>query len=217
MAAVANVSKDRIQIFRTRAVLVAGLIDLIFGLAILVVGLGLAAWGKGRDTLPLGLALAVVALVLVLSGLSRMTARLEVGPHSVAWRWSFSRFEVPLTDLDDADLVEKGSPASGASWAGFLGGGLFGVVALWIVELAAAFLSSEPGLGPYELVVIKHHGGAVAVKPIGAWSTRSSHSQANDAVRAIKKAISSSAGRVLSPAPPPAALRYDAWDSIRDS
>jgi hypothetical protein len=212
MADLAGGGDGQIQVFRTRAVVVAGLGDVGAGTAIVAAGIWLASWQGGRDGLPLGLALMVVGTFTLLTGTARVTARVELSETQVTWRWSFARFRVPLADLEDAALVEKGSPASGSSWAGFLGGGLFGVLALWVIDLAAGFLSSEPTLGPLELMVIKHHGGAVAVKPISAWSTRNSHSEANNAVRAIKKAIDSSARREPSPARQPAALRHDAWD-----
>jgi len=192
---------------------VAGLVDTLVGVALLIVGVSLVAGRGTRDALPLGLALSVTALILLLTGLGRMTARLEINETSVAWHWALSRFEVPLADLEDADLVEKGSPSSGASWAGFLAGGLFAAAVWWIVELAAAFLSRGPSLGPLDLVVIKHHGVAVEVRSISAWSTRSSRAQADEAVRAVKTAIASSAARVPLGPPPPSMIRHDAWDT----
>jgi hypothetical protein len=216
MVDVAGGSNSRIQVFRSRAVVVAGLVDVIAGTAILGTGIWLAWWRGGRDGLPLGLALVVVGMFTLLSGTGRVTSRMELSDTRVAWRWTFSRSDVALQDLEDADLVEKGSPASGASWAGFLGGGLIGGLVWWLTELAAAFVSSEPSLGAFELVVIKHHGGAVAVKPISAWSNHTPHSQANDAVRAVKNAIDSR--RQGTPrAPQPASLRHDAWDAARDA
>ena len=216
MAEVSDGNGERRLVFRTRAVLVAGLVDVVLGSVLLATGAGLSAWGGRRYGLPVGLTLSVVALIILLSGVGRVTSRFELSATQVTWRWTFSKSAVKLVDLEDADLVEKGSPGSGASWAGFLAGGLFGMAVWWLLDLAVAFLSSEPSLGPLELVLIKRHGGAVAVKPISAWSTRSSHSQAGDAVRAIKQAISASADRVSPPAPPLAALRYDEWDPIRD-
>ena len=217
MAYVAGGNSDGVQVFRTRAVRVAGLVDVILGSTLLAVGASFVAWRSGHNGLPIGLAIAIVALTILIVGLGRVTARLELTSTEVRWKWTFSGFRAALTELDDADLVEKGSPASGASWAGFLGGGFYGVFIWWVLELVVAFFTSEPSLGPLELVVIKHHGGAVAVPPISAWSTRSSHSEANEAVRAIKAAISASAGRSPTATPPSAVLRYDAWDAIRDS
>jgi hypothetical protein len=217
MAYVTEGGSDEVQVFRTRAVRVAGLVDVTLGTTLLAVGAFFVGWRTRHNGLPIGLAMAVVALTILIIGLGRMTARLELTSSEVRWKWTFSRFSVALTDLDDADLVEKGSPASGASWAGFLGGGFYGVFVWWFLELAVAFFTSEPSLGPLELVVIKHHGGAVAVPPISAWSTRTSHSEANEAVRAIKAAVSATTGRLPNSAPRPAVLRYDAWDSIRDN
>ena len=208
----ANDGTDRTQVFRTRAVIVAGLVDILFGSAMLFIGVGLAAVRGSRDALPFGLALSVVALITLLTGLGRMTARMELSETSVAWTWTFSRFEVALSDLADAELVEKGSPASGASWAGFLGGGLIVAAAWWIVELAAAFVRSGPSLGPLELVVIKRHGGAAEVRPISAWSTHASRSQANAALHAVRTAIAASARRRPPGPPPPSMIRHDAWD-----
>ena len=79
----------------------------------------------------------------------------------------------------------------------------------WLFDVLSAFFKSEPSLGSVELVAIKHHGGPVPVKPIGAWSTRASHSEANQALQHLKAAIASSSH----PAPvTPDILRTDAWD-----
>lgn len=215
MAAVSSEGTKPPQVFRSRAVLVAGLADLIAGGGIVCAGAGLAAWWGNRDALPLGLAISVVGLLLLLSGLGRVTARLEVDTTRVAWTWACSRQEVALADLEDAELVEKGSPASGASWAGVLGGGFLSAVVWWLVGLFAAFVGSEPGLGSYDLVVIKRYGAPLEVKPISAWSTHSSNSQAMEAVRAVKAAINGSVHRFPSQPPLPI-IRSDAWDSPSD-
>ena len=200
----------RRHVLRTRAVLVAGVVDFTVGIAVLVTGLGLVAWRGTRDALPLGLAIFVAGLILVLTGLGRMTARLEITHSCVVWTWAFSRHEVPLTELEDAALVEKGSPASGASWAGFLGGGFLSALAWWFVELVAAFVGSEPSLGALDLVLIKHHGTPLEIKAVSSWSTRHSHSQANEALQAVKTAIISSQHRAPQG---PRILRHDAWES----
>jgi hypothetical protein len=209
MAAIAGNDTSRNQVFRARAVSVAGTVDLVVGSVVVLLGAGLAAGRGNRDAVPVGLAIAVVGLFLALTGLGRMTARLEVTATSVAWTWAFSRHELPVSELEDAALVEKGSPASGAAWAGFLGGGFFGVLAWWLVELVAATVSSEPTIGAFDLVLSKHHGAPVEVRPISSWSTRSSHSQADEALQAVRTAITSSAHitpqhlRIL---------RHDAWE-----
>ncbi len=191
----------------------AGLVDILLGVAVLIAGVSLAAERGSRDALPLGLTLSVVALILLLTGLGRVTARMKISETRVAWTWALSRFEVALTDLEDADLVEKGSPASGSSGAGFLGGGLLAAAVWWIVELAAAFVQSGPSLGPLDLVVVKRHGGTMEVKPISAWSTQASRAQADEAVRALRTAIAASARRSPPGRPPPSMIRHDAWDT----
>jgi hypothetical protein len=209
----APTDNQRTGVFRTRAVLVAGVLDFTFGIAILIVGLVLIVERENRDALPLGLAISVVGVIILLTGLGRMTSRLEVTDTSVSWTWGFSRHDVAFRELEDADLVEKGAPASGASWAGFLGGGFLAVLALWLVELVTAVMSSEPTLGPLDLVVIKHHGDPVEIKPISAWSTRSSHTQANLALQAVKTGIASSSSRSPQRLP---ILQHDEWDTSKE-
>jgi hypothetical protein len=186
-----------------------GTIDVVVGLAVLAFGVGLAAAPGGGTALPLGLAISIVGVMLLLSGLGRMTARLEVTGTGVAWTWSFSRHELAFDDLDDAALVEKGSPASGGAWAGVLGGGFVSAVAWWLLDTVSAFVHSEPSLGSVELVLIKRYGGPVEVKPISAWSTRSSHSQANEALGVVQTAIAGSARPAPHRLP---ILRDDAWE-----
>jgi hypothetical protein len=198
------------HVLRTRAVLVAGVIDFTVGIAVLVASLGLLAWRGNRDALPLGLAIFVAGFILVLTGLGRMTARLEVTQSCVVSTWAFSRHEVALTELEDAALVEKGSPASGASLAGFLGGGFLFALVWWVVELVAALVGSQPSLGAFDLILIKRHGAPVEVKAISSWSTRHSHSQANEALRAVKAAITASTRQAPQD---PRILRHDAWEN----
>lgn len=190
--------------------LVAGFLDLVLGLAVLVVGIGLVVGRDNRDAVPLGLTFCVVGALLVVSGLGRVTARLDVHPDTVTWRWNFSQHQIPLTDLEGAALVEKGSPAPGASWAGFLGGGFSSVLAWWLVDVAHGFFDSEPSLGPLDLVVIRHHGGSVEIKAISAWSTSASHSQANEALRVLDAAIGSSGHP---PEQGPRILLHDEWET----
>ena len=155
----------------------------------------------------------MVGLIALLSGLSRMTARMEISKAQLTWTWSFSKQTLALEDIDDASLVVKGAPASGAAWSGFLGGGFFGVLAWWLFDVFWAFFKSEPSLGSVELIVIKHYGGPVPIKPIGAWSTKPSHSEAAEALDSLKTAIASSSRRQQKSS---RILRTDAWDQSGD-
>src|SRR5665213_2425916 len=190
-------------VFRSRAARVAGIIDFVVGLIVVLAGSGLAVQGGNRNALPLGLAICLVGLIVLLSGLSRMTARMEISKTHLTWTWSFSKQTLALEDLDDAALVVKGAPASGAAWAGFLGGGFVGVLAWWLFDLCWAFFNSEPSLGSVELIAVKHYGGPVPIKPIGAWSTRPSHSEAAQALDSLKTAIASSSRCLLYTSPIP--------------
>jgi len=187
-------------VFRSRAVRVAGLVELAAGAVIVLAGIGLASLGGIRDALPIGLVMTVLGAVLIVSGLGRATARMDITRTHLTWTWSFSRHELALEDLNDAALVEKGAPASGAEWSGFLGRGIVAVAGWWLVaggwwlyETAWAQFMSEPSLGNAELVWIEHHGGPVSVKPIGAWTTSDSHSEANRALGSLQAAIAASA------------------------
>ena len=198
-------------VFRSRAVRVAGIIDFVVGFIVILVGSGLAVWGGNRNALPIGLTICIVGLIVLITGLSRVSARMEISKTHVTWTWSFSKQTLALVDLDDAALVVKGAPASGAAWSGFLGGGYIGVLALWLFDGFRAFLSSEPSLGSVELVVIKRYGGQVPIKPVGAWSTQPARSEAAQALDSLKIAIASSSRRrpVVS-----RNLRTDAWDEL---
>lgn len=59
------------------------MIDLAIGLTVVLVGLGLALLSGIRNAVPLGLAICIAGLVLLLSGLSRITARMEVSKHPI--------------------------------------------------------------------------------------------------------------------------------------
>lgn len=209
MAADANLRPAPHQVFKSRAVVVAGLVDVVAGLAVLAFGVGAAALGHSGVALPLGLTMAVVGVVLLLSGLGRMTARLEVTGSGVVWVWAFARHELAFEELVDASLVEKGSPASGGASAGLLGGGLLGAAAWWAFDAVLAFVTSEPTVGSFDLVLVKRYGGPVEVRSISAWSTRASHSQANAALEALKTAITE---RSRSTPHRFSTLRDDAWE-----
>jgi hypothetical protein len=194
--------------FRSRAVVVSGVVDMVIGVGALGIGASVAA-GTTKNALPLALLLLLVGAYLVISGLGRVTARLEVCSDRVRWRWSFSWHELELRELEDAALVEKGSPASGASWSGYLAGGFTWVFIWWIGELVYSVFSNEPSLGPVELVLIPRHGTPEEVRPITAWSSRQSHSQAKKALDAVRSAI-------MITAPAPAQnwhLLHDEWES----
>ena len=194
--------------FRSRAVVVAGTADIVIGVGALGIGASIAA-GNSKNALPLGLLVLLVGAYLMISGLGRVTARLEVCSDRVRWRWYFSWHAVELREIEDAALVEKGSTASGASWSGFLGGGFVSVFIWWVGELVCSVFGNEPSIGSVELVVIRHHGSPVEVRPISVWSTRSSHSQANQALDAVKSAIE------VGPSAPAQnwQLLHDQWES----
>jgi hypothetical protein len=170
----------------------AGMFGAAIGFAVLGFGVVVAATLRGGSALPLGLAIGVSGLLFLLSGLGRMTARMEITGTRVVWTWSFSRHEVSIDDLVDAALVEKGSPVSGGSMAGLLGAGLTGVAALWLYDSLTAVARSAPTLGTVELVLIKRYGGPVEITPISAWSTPSAMAQANEALVAVQTAIDGS-------------------------
>jgi hypothetical protein len=139
--AVATEPTGRSRVFRARAVLIPGFVDLTLGLTVLVVGLGVLARRGYHGALPFGLTISFFGLIVLLTGFGRVTSRLEVTARSLIWTWGVSRHEVDLGELEDAALVEKGSPASGASWAGFLGDGFLSVLVWWLVELFTASLA----------------------------------------------------------------------------
>ncbi len=154
------------------------------------------------------MALGVVGLIFLVTGLGRMTARMEVGPTEVRWTWSFATERLALDELVDCALVEKGSPAAGGAWVGFLGGGIFMVLVWWLVDVVSALVRSAPSLGSLELVAVKRYGGPVTIKPISAWSTPSSHSQVTEALVALQTAIDAVARPTPRELP---ILRNDAW------
>ena len=198
------------QVFRSRAVVVAGIIEFVFGLVISAVGIGLAALVAGPSALPFGLAFCVLGIVMVIAGLGRMIARMEVGPSQLSWIWSFSRHTIALSELTDCALVEKGSPASGGAWAGFLGGGFLAILLWWLIDTFSAIVRSEPSTGSMELVAIRRYGGPLPIGPICCWSTPASQSQATEALLAVQNAIHLNARPAVKQLP---LLRHDSWES----
>ena len=198
-----------IRSYRSRAVLVAGCVDLAVGLCALLVGIDLAASSSSGSARPVGLAICILSVVLIGSGVGRMRARIELEPTTPRWTWAFSTHELPLDGLMDAALIEKGAPASGAAWAGFPGGGFPVVLAWWLVDTVSSVVRSGPSLGSLELVVISRHGGPVAIPAISAWSTPSAHARVDQVLESVQAAISSSA-RTTPPGPP--SLLHDDWE-----
>jgi len=196
------------RVFRSRAVVVVGVVQSVVGLVLGTAGVVFASLGGPPRALPLGLVICVLGLLLLVTGFARMNARMELGPTEVTWTWSFSRQRLALDDVVDCALVEKGSPASGGAWSGFLGGGLVMVLVWWLVDVAAAFARSEPSLGSLELVAVKRYGGPVPIRPISAWSTPASRSQANQALQALQAARHVAPRRAPQELP---ILRHDAW------
>lgn len=179
-----------VRTFRTRAVLVSTVVDLVIGLLVVgagvVVGLRVAA-PRG---LPLALAVGLLGLLSVAAGLGRINARLEIHPTALESTWGFARHRLALADLSGAALVEKGRPAPGGAWERFIGGGFFGVLVWWLVGLVASFAHTEPSAGSHDLVVVKHHGAPVQIRAIGTWSIRGASDQAAAALHEVESAIS---------------------------
>jgi hypothetical protein len=163
----------------------------LVGLGVVVVGAAVvvALTVRRPAGLPLGLAVGCVGAYLIVGGAGRLASWLEVGPGAIRWAWSFSRHEIPVTALVDAALVEKGSPASGGAWGGFLGGGLDGVIAWWLLGVAGSVSRRSPTLGSRVLVVIRHHGGRVEIPVIGSRGTDAGQSEAAVALAAVQGAI----------------------------
>ena len=196
--------------------MVAGTFDLVLGLGLLGLGAAVAGRGGNRDALPLGLVFVLVGVLLVIGGLGRLTARLEVratvcggAGRSGRTRSHCRSSRTPPSSRRDHQW--------GGSWAGFLGGGLlgvgfFGVFLWWLAELAYSVVGSEPTLGGLDLVVMKRRGGPVEVKPISVWSTRSSNSQANQALDAVKTAIAMCTSPESEPVPHSRQLLHDEWE-----
>jgi len=177
------------QVFRTRPVIVSGTVDLAVGLAAVGFGSALAASPSPSSHLAFGLAAVVLGLVLVATGLGRVTSRLEVHGTELVWVWSFSRHRVPYAELSEAALVEPGAPDSGGESAGFIGGGLLAVVGWKLFAIGRSLVASGPTLGAYALVVLRHHGPPVRILPIGSFAARPEFSEAGAARRAVQGAL----------------------------
>ena len=181
--------------FRSRAVFVGGLVELVVCGAITA---GAVVWilvRTGPTALPAGLAVGIAASIGALSGLSRMTARLVVGEDSITWTWWFSRHELAFVDLSGAMLAEKGSPTAGGPPYAVYPGGLI-ALALWLViESIATFSTIDPVSGSCVLMVTKVHGDPVVVRAVGSWATRVRHSQVTEALEAVQAGIDSPRNR----------------------
>lgn len=188
-------SWDQPLVFRTRAVLISGLLDLLLGLGTVAAGATLFPGLHNAKGTALSCAVGLIGVVVVSLGVSRMTARLEVHHDRLVWTWAFSRHELPFDNLTEASLIEPGSPASGGESATFVSGGLVAVVAWWALDQIGSLFHAGPTLGTRALVVLRHHGGPVRIPPIGTFSLESGSSQAFAAQQAVQRAIDASRAR----------------------
>ena len=198
-----------LAVFRSRAVVIAGIADVVLGVCLVGAGAVVASRNAGRGALSLAVILVALGAMGLMSGIGRAACRLEIQADRVRWRWSYGWHEVALRDLEGAALVEKGSPASGAAWSGFLGGSFTGVLLWWLAELAYSVFSNEPMLGPLDLVLMQQHGEPIEVKAISSWSSRVSQSEANQALDALRTVIHTSAP----PTVQSRQLLHDAWET----
>ncbi len=177
------------QVFRTRAVVISGFVDLVVGLLIACVGIVIFAGTDSSNRRGIAGAIGFLGLLLVLSGTGRIAAKLEVHPDKVVWWWSFSKHHHSLADLTEACLVEPGNPSSGGVWTAFIGGGLLAVGAWWLLAVAYSMYKAEPTLGTRTLVIVPRVGAAVRIRPIGTFATGLGSPQAFAAQQATEEAI----------------------------
>jgi hypothetical protein len=131
----------------------------------------------------------IVGVLVGGTGLSRVTAKLEVYPSKLVWTWMFSRHELALADAVEAALVEPGSPNPGGEWAAFLPGGPAAVAAWWVYGVARDAWKASPNLGAHALVLILRHGPPKRIEPIGSYAATAEDSDAGAARRAIQRCI----------------------------
>jgi hypothetical protein len=188
-------SWDQPRVFRTRAVLISGLLDLVVGLGIVGAGASLFAGIHDANRTAPAFAVGLIGFVVAALGVSRMTARLEVRHDKLVWTWAFSRHEMPLDSLTEASLVEPGSLASGGESATFVSGGLVAVAAWWLLDQIGSVFNAAPTLGARTLIVLRHHGGPIRIPSIGSFSREPGSSQAFAAQQAVQSAIDANRAR----------------------
>jgi hypothetical protein len=178
-----------VQIFRTRAVVVSGVVDLILGIVVVAVGILVVLGTHNANIRAGGAAIIFVGLFLVFTGTGRMTAKLELHPDKVVWTWSFSSHHHPVAGLEDASLVEPGSPAQGAAWNAWIAGGFASVGTWWLLSLLRSVSKADPTIGTRQLELIPHFGAPIRIRAIGTYATGVGSSQAYAAEMAVKQAI----------------------------
>ena len=175
--------------YRTRVVIVSGTVDAAFGLALLLIGAIEGALTTSSNDRALWACVGAFGLVVGGSGVSRLLARLEIHDTKLIWTWAFITHEHPLSDLTEADLVERGSPKPGASWAGFLGGGLLGVATIFLIDLWSGMFEAGPTLGSRSLIVQRKFGSPLEIRAIGTFAAENHISEASTAQIAVQNAI----------------------------
>jgi hypothetical protein len=168
------------------------------GLVLIAGGSVTAALSTGGAALPVGLALIVIGVTIAATGFGRALSHLEVHSTKLVWTWWFSRHEIALEDVESAALVEPGSPNSGGEWGAFVAGsvgglfpvgGLVVVAAWWLYGLALSTMRAEPTLGSHALFIVRHYGPPERVEPIGTFAFSPAKTTAARAQRAIQAAI----------------------------
>jgi hypothetical protein len=180
-----------VQVFRTRAVVLSGWADAALGVILIVAAVTVALHLHNVTGIALGTSIALVGAIIGGVGVSRITAHLEVHSTKLVWTWAFSRHEVNLAELVDADLVEPGSPQGGGAIGGLLGGGVAAVAFWWLLELAGSMFEAGPTLGSRTLVVVRKYGPPIRISPIGTFARHPEVSVAAAAARAVRGAIKS--------------------------
>jgi len=170
-------------------VIVSGAVDAGAGAALLGAGAWEAALALPSARAALGVAMVLAGAVLVLTGTSRASARLEVHHDRLAWTWLFSRHELPYGNLVQAALVEPGSPASGGAWATLPYGGLTAVGTSALLDLLGSVVNAGPTLGSSTLEVIPKYGAPVRIPAIGTFSSRPQSTRAFAVQQTLQFAI----------------------------